>query len=113
MKVGLYGDVVPEEEDNVFTWRLYCMDKKTGKKLWDQTAHEGKPKIKRHPKSSHANSTPCTNGERVVALMGSEGLYCYDMTGKLLWTKGSWPSGLGLLPLPLRPVGWRELARDP
>jgi outer membrane protein assembly factor BamB len=28
-----------------------------------------------------------TDGKRVVAFFGSEGLYCYDMNGKLLWSK--------------------------
>ena len=37
--------------------------------------------------SSHANSTPATNGEFVVAFFGSEGLYCYDMNGNLKWSK--------------------------
>jgi outer membrane protein assembly factor BamB len=66
-------------------WRVYCLDKTTGKILWEQTAHEGAPKIKRHLKASHANSTPVTDGKHLVAFFGSEGLYCYDLSGKLLW----------------------------
>jgi outer membrane protein assembly factor BamB len=37
--------------------------------------------------SSHANCTPATNGEFVVAFFGSEGLYCYNMKGELQWQK--------------------------
>ena len=37
--------------------------------------------------STHANCTPATNGEYVVAFFGSEGLYCYDINGKLQWKK--------------------------
>ena len=58
-----------------------------GKVLWDQTACKGVPKVKRHPKASHANPTPATDGAHVVASFGSEGLYCYDRDGKLLWQK--------------------------
>jgi len=47
----------------------------------------GKPKVKRHPKSSHANFTPCTNGNVVVVFLGAEGLYCYDMDGGRVWKK--------------------------
>jgi hypothetical protein len=36
---------------------------------------------------SHANSTPCTDGDYVVAFFGSEGMYCYDMQGNLVWEK--------------------------
>ena len=45
------------------------------------------PKVKRHTKSTHANSTLATDGERLVAFFGSEGLYAYDMKGTLLWKK--------------------------
>ena len=44
-------------------------------------------KVKRHPKSSHANPTPATDGKHLVAFFGSEGLYCYDLDGKPLWKK--------------------------
>ena len=43
------------------------------------------PKVKRHPKSTHADSTPATDGKHVIALFGSHGLYAYDLNGKLLW----------------------------
>jgi outer membrane protein assembly factor BamB len=50
-------------------------------------AHEGVPKIKRHTKGSHANCTPATDGSHLVVCFGSEGLYCYDFAGKLLWKR--------------------------
>ena len=48
---------------------------------------EGVPAIKRHPKGSHAASTPATDGRYVVAMFGSEGLYCFDVEGNLVWEK--------------------------
>lgn len=87
LKVGMYGDVASEKEENIFSWRLYCIDKKSGKVLWNRLSHKGKPKVKRHPKSSHANHAPCTDGNYVVAFFGSEGLYCYDIEGNLIWKK--------------------------
>ena len=75
LKVGLYGDVESVKEENIFSWRLYCIDKKSGKILWNRQSHIGKPKVKRHPKSSHATPTPCTNGNYVVVFFGSEGMY--------------------------------------
>ncbi|MBW8040588.1 MAG: PQQ-binding-like beta-propeller repeat protein [Planctomycetes bacterium] len=87
LKVGLYGDVKSEKEENIFSWRLYCIDVKNGKILWHRESHKGKPKVKRHPKSSHANATACTDGNYVVAFFGSEGMYCYDMQGGLIWKK--------------------------
>ncbi len=87
LKVGMYGAVESVTETEPFSWHLYCIDRNSGEILWDRQAYEGKPKVKRHPKSSHANATPCTNGSCVVAFFGSEGLYCYDMSGNLIWQK--------------------------
>jgi len=69
------------------TWRIYGLDKKSGRILWSNTAYEGIPRAKRHVKASHANSTPVTDGRYVVALFGSQGLDCYDLNGKLIWKK--------------------------
>ena len=53
----------------------------------DRTAHEGIPRIQRHTKATHANSTPAVDGRHVVVFFGSEGLYCYDTDGNLKWKK--------------------------
>jgi len=74
-------------DDVKHTWRIYCLDKKTGNITWSQTAYEGIPKARRHVKATQANSTPVTDGRYVVALFGSEGLNCYDLNGKLIWKK--------------------------
>ncbi len=87
LKVGLYGQIDPVDEKGPFAWTVLALDRKTGKVLWQRVAHEGTPRIKRHTKASHANSTPATDGERVVAMFGSEGLYAYDLEGELLWQK--------------------------
>jgi outer membrane protein assembly factor BamB len=85
--MGGYGDVDSVESKAVQTWKVYALDKKTGKVLWEKTATTGVPKVKRHMKATHANSTPATDGKHVVTLFGSEGLYCWDTDGKLLWKK--------------------------
>jgi outer membrane protein assembly factor BamB len=84
---GLYGDVDSDKDTSPHSWHVYSLDKKTGKIVWDRVACEGVPKIKRHIKSTHASSTPVTDGTHVVAFFGSEGLYCYDLNGKLIWKK--------------------------
>lgn len=80
------------------SWRLYCLDKKSGLILWEKIVHEGIPKNKRHPKNSHASQTPATNGKYVVVYFGSEGLYCFDMEGNLQWSQE-----LGTME---HPMGW-------
>ena len=87
LRVGLYGAIEPVEDDTAHKFVVYCLDRKTGKILWDRTAWEGVPKIKRHTKASHANSTPATDGKRVVVNFGFAGLYCYDIDGNLKWKR--------------------------
>jgi outer membrane protein assembly factor BamB len=85
-RTGLYGDVKPVQDLSEHEWKLYCLDKGSGRVLWDRTAHAGAPKVKRHTKASQANSTPATDGRRVVALFGSIGLLvAWDLDGKELW----------------------------
>jgi len=91
LKVGLYGDIEPVPSEGKHRYVLYRIDKRTGKVLWERTAHEGVPRRPRHPKSTHANPTPATDGRRIIAYFGSEGLYAYDMDGKLLWKKDLGP----------------------
>ena len=87
IRTGNYGAVDSVNDVSRHTWQVLCLDRETGKVLWTRTAHEGVPKIKRHLKGSQANCTPATDGTRVVVCFGSEGLYCYDFAGKLLWQR--------------------------
>lgn len=87
LKVGLYGNIASVQDDTPHQWILFCLDKRTGKELWRRTMHEGVPIVKRHTKASHANTTPATDGKRIVIMLGSEGLFCYDLDGELQWNK--------------------------
>jgi outer membrane protein assembly factor BamB len=86
-RTGLYGDIEPVEDSSEHTWKVYCIDKSSGKIIWEKDAYQGIPQVKRHPKSSHANTTVATDGYHVIAFFGSEGMYCYDPDGKLLWKR--------------------------
>jgi outer membrane protein assembly factor BamB len=102
------GDWSPQEGMSVFSlffggsrkppdleyrWQVICLDAATGNVAWKQTALTGKPKHPLHPNNTYATETPATDGELVVASFGMHGVYCYDITGKLLWNKdlGSFP----------------------
>jgi len=86
-RTGMYGDIEPVEDSSVHVWKVFCIDRSSGKVLWEKDAHEGIPKVRRHPKSSHANTTIATDGYHVIAFFGSEGLYCYNVEGELLWKR--------------------------
>ena len=87
LKVGLYGDIAPAREEFPFTWTLYCLFAGDGRICWKRDLHTGIPQVKRHTKASHANSTPAADGQHVVVQLGSEGLFCLNRCGNLLWKK--------------------------
>jgi outer membrane protein assembly factor BamB len=87
-RTGLYGDVRPVDDLSEHRWVLYGLDLSSGRVLWDTEIHRGTPGTKRHTKSSQANSTPVTDGKRIVTVLGAVGLLvCHDVDGNLLWSK--------------------------
>ena len=87
LKVGLYGDIAPVVGEPPQRYAVLAYDKRSGEPLWQRTAFEGTPAVKRHTKASHTNSTPATDGEVLVVFFGSEGLHAYDLDGKSLWQR--------------------------
>src|SRR5262249_39792076 len=80
-----------QTENMVYTWRVYALDKQTGRIVWERVAKEGVPRTHRHIMQTQNNATPATDGTHVIVFFGSEGLYCYDVDGKLLWQKDLGP----------------------
>jgi outer membrane protein assembly factor BamB len=87
LRVGLYGAIEPVEDESKHIWRILALDKNSGEILWNHVALESVPRIKRHMKATHANSTPAVDGKHLVTFLGSEGLFCFDLNGKQLWKK--------------------------
>ena len=81
----LHPDSVGADRKHAF--KALCLDRATGKVLWEQIAYEGTVYDNRHRKGSYAAPTMATDGQRVYAWFGGEGdgLYCYDFKGKLMW----------------------------
>ncbi len=75
------------DDTGEWTWQVQCLQLDTGKTLWTESTRRGVPTIKRHLKASHANCTPATDGEHVVAFFGSEGLFCFNVNGDLIWKR--------------------------
>ncbi len=64
-----------------------ALDLATGKTIWETTVREATPHEGMHPTSTYASASPCTDGERIYASFGSQGLYCLDWSGKMIWEK--------------------------
>jgi outer membrane protein assembly factor BamB len=61
-----------------------CLDRADGKQRWKQSLDPGK--IERGARlGTPADSTPCTDGERLYVYFAPFGLVCYDFAGKELW----------------------------
>jgi outer membrane protein assembly factor BamB len=89
----------PEKEDtsylnDIYRWELTCIDLKTGKKLWEQVARKGSPRVGAQSGNTYASETPVTDGKRIYVYFGMTGVYCYDFNGKLIWQKdlGAYPT---------------------
>ncbi len=95
--------------DKKHTFKVIALDSETGKVVWEQTAFEGAPYDNRHRKSSYAASTPTTDGKLVYAFFGSEGLYAYDLKGKLAWKADVGKYGTVGLGTGTSPVLWENL----
>lgn len=77
--------------NRLHTFKTLCLDRDTGKILWEQVSYQGTTLDYRHKRGNYAAPTPVTDGKYVWAYFGSEGLYCYDFKGKLVWKKSLGP----------------------
>jgi outer membrane protein assembly factor BamB len=95
--------------DRRHTLRVLCLDRESGRLLWQRTAHDGKVYDDRHRKGSYASATAATDGTRVYAWFGSEGMYCYDINGNEVWKKSLGPIGTLGMGVASSPVLYEDL----
>ena len=78
----IFGITYPNTEYKLL---VMCVDRKTGKTLWQQVATRLIPHEGTHGDNNFASGSPTTDGERLYCWFGSSGLFCYDLNGKKLW----------------------------
>jgi outer membrane protein assembly factor BamB len=79
------GVVQPRD---VYRFMVLAIDRRTGKIVWERTAHEGRPHEATHQDNgTWASSSAITDGRHVFAWFESQGMFAYDMDGTLLWQK--------------------------
>ncbi|MBM3752958.1 MAG: PQQ-like beta-propeller repeat protein [Acidobacteria bacterium] len=96
----LKGELDRRQDAAEQQFRVLAIDTKSGKIVWNTLAATTKPRVLRHPHNSYASPTPVTDGKYLVAFFGSEGLYCFDLKGKLLWSKDLGALDQGAFDLP-------------
>jgi outer membrane protein assembly factor BamB len=99
-KPGIYGDGDASDDRSRHAFTLFAIDKHTGRIAWERVAFEGPPVDTRHIKSTYASATPATDGRSVVVSFGSQGIYAYDISGRLRWKVDLGHTKLGAYDIP-------------
>jgi len=95
----------PGDQENLLH-HVVCLDRKTGKILWDRRSRSNLPEqdysgfMKLH---GYASNTMASDGEAVYAFFGKSGVWKYSLEGEQLWAVGAgsgthgWGSGTSLI----------------
>ena len=84
---------------------LLAFDRSSGALRWRREVQTGAlPYDNRHRVGSYANPTPVSDGERVIAWFGTQGLHAFSLAGDLLWSQdfgGVSTMGMGVATSPV------------
>jgi outer membrane protein assembly factor BamB len=100
----IYYHPQTESADKRHTLKVLSLDAETGEILWTRTVHDGRVYDNRHRRNTYASPTVVTDGHHVYVYFGSQGVYCFDFEGNLIWTVDlgvilTWGHGHGVSPL--------------
>lgn len=87
------------------TQSVLCLERSSGKPVWEEQLYEGAFPTKMHNESSHATGTVACDGERLfIAFCNHDTIHVagLDLNGKTLWKKevGNFDSKFGYAPSP-------------
>lgn len=81
---GGFNSEAPRE---TYQFVVLCLDRPTGKTLWQKTVRETTPHEGHHRDHGFASASPVTDGEHLLAYFGSRGLHCLDLDGNVKLSK--------------------------
>ncbi|WCJ59371.1 PQQ-binding-like beta-propeller repeat protein [Fontisphaera persica] len=64
---------------------VICLDRDSGKVLWDVRVFEQR-RLRKEGKNSYATPTPCTDGQQVYAVFNDGSIVALDFQGQVAWT---------------------------
>ncbi len=68
-------------------FRILCFDRSSGRETWSRTAIRATPHEGTHETNGYASASPCTDGRHVYAHFGSQGTFCFTVTGDPVWQR--------------------------
>lgn len=81
---GGFGGGAPTD---TYRFALVCLDRNTGKTIWEKAVREEVPHQGHHRDHGFASFSPVTDGNLLWAHFGSRGLHCFDLDGNPRWSK--------------------------
>lgn len=82
---GRGGFGASEKPSEVIQFAVLCVDRETGRTLWQKVVREQVPHEGHHQTHGFASGSPVTDGTTLFAFFGSRGLYAMDFDGNLKW----------------------------
>ena len=73
--------------DRTQRFTVLAYDRADGRLVWERIAREERPLEATQANGTLASHSAVTDGERLFAYFGSQGLYCYDLDGTRLWER--------------------------
>ncbi len=84
---GPGGGMRSENPTQPYQFAVLCLDRATGKTLWQKTVRETVPHEGHHRDHGFASASPVTDGKLLYAFFGSRGLHALDFEGNVKWEK--------------------------
>lgn len=85
--MGGFGGMGGGKPTDEYKFNVVCLDRLTGKTLWETTVKQTVPHEGHHGDHGFASYSPVTDGKLIWADFGSRGTYCLDFDGKIKWGK--------------------------
>lgn len=84
---GGRGGMVGPAPTNFFQFALLGYDRQSGEEVLRAVATESVPHEAGHSTNTFASASPVTDGKHIYAYFGSNGVFCFDMKGNLVWQR--------------------------
>lgn len=68
-------------------FRVLCLEREDGEVVWNKRVIQAVPHESVHGTASQASNSAVTDGRHIYAHFGSRGIYCLNLSGKVVWSK--------------------------